>query len=146
MTPSRNTIFAALFARLSGAYVWKNTPSRRVKLWGEVDPVMRPALFQFEGGDETYTWSNTAEPKRTLPASIFIYTNAPEGTIGIVEQNDILDAIEAALRPTGPETALGRCTLGGLVYSCRINGQVFKDPGDLDGDGMLRIPIEIIVP
>ena len=35
-------------------------------------------------------------------------------------------------------------TLGGLVSHCRVDGAVLKDPGDLDGDGLLWVPLKIL--
>jgi len=37
-----------------------------------------------------------------------------------------------------------RQTLGGMVSHCRIDGQVMKDPGDLDGDALLWVPLKIL--
>ena len=53
--------------------------------------------------------------------------------------NSVLDAIDAALAPSGE----ARQTLGGLVSHCRVDGTVMRDPGDLDGDGMVIVPISI---
>jgi len=146
----RETIFAALFALVSPltVYPWKSTPSRRLKLWGDVALDQRPALFQFEGTEETYTWSNDVNPKRVLEARLFFYTNCKDPTVqGATQMNQILTAIERALLPTGKDLAgVGRQTLGGLVQHCRIEGKVFRDPGDLDGDGMARVPVFITVP
>ena len=149
-TIDREAIYLALLARVWAAYAWKNplATARRVKLWGDVPLEMRPALYQFEGGDETYAWkANNAQPTRTLPANLFVYfdAKAPE-SIGASQINAVMDALDTALQVTGGDIQIGRCTLGGLVYSCRIDGPVFKDPGDLDGDGMLNVPISIVVP
>lgn len=146
---NREAIYAALLARVWPAFAWKNNlaGARRIKLWGDVLLENRPALFQFEGGNEQYSWSNNAQPKRVIGADLFVYTDAKaQDLIGSTQINTLLDAIEATLQPTGAEIPLGRVTLGGLVYSCRIEGAVFKDPGDLDGDGMIKVPVSIIVP
>ena len=37
-------------------------------------------------------------------------------------------------------------TLNGLVYWCRIEGKVFKDPGDLDSQTLLIVPIIVEMP
>ena len=39
-----------------------------------------------------------------------------------------------------------RFTLGGLVQWARIEGRVFKDPGDLTGLGLAIVPMSILVP
>ncbi len=58
----------------------------------------------------------------------------------------MLDALDATLEPAGADVALGRLTLGGTAYSCAVAGRPLKDPGDLDGDGLLVVPIQIILP
>lgn len=141
-------IYAALFALVSNTsvYPWK-TSARRLKLWGEVLPEQRPALYQFEGGDEDYEWrQSTAEPVVKLWAKLFIYTNAKDPAVaGATQINQIMTALNVGFTPTGRDKAFGRLTLGGLVYYARIEGKVFRDPGDLDGDGMLVVPIGIRV-
>ena len=57
-----------------------------------------------------------------------------------------MDALDAALAPAGADLTLGRCTLGGTAYRCAIDGKPLKDPGDLDGDGLLLVPITIVLP
>ena len=37
-------------------------------------------------------------------------------------------------------------TLGGLVHHCFIDGKVFKDPGDLDGQALIIVPITVLAP
>lgn len=148
----REAVFAALWAIVSGAYAWKNdlANGRRLKLWGEVPVEQRPALFQFEGTTEAYTYSQSPTPKRRLEAALYVYIDAADKTIaGTVQLNALMLALETALLPQISDRAGGmgeRNTLGGLVHSCRIEGNVFRDPGDLDGDGMLKLPIVIIGP
>jgi hypothetical protein len=147
-TPTREAIYSALFALVSGAYAWK-TSARRLKLWGDVPPSMRPALFQFEGveDDDEWTGSGGLQLVRTLACKLFIYTDASDpSTIGATQLNNINDALDAALAPSGGDVMTNRQTLGGLVSSCRIKGRRFKDPGDLDGDGLLIVPISIVWP
>lgn len=136
----------ALFAVASGAYAWGNTPSRRLKLWTDVPPEVRPALFQFEGGTDPYTWRATpADRIRKLVARWFVYLDAKDPSIVASSQiNDILDAFDAAMDP--PSGNRGLNTLGGTCSMARITGVPLKDPGDLDGDGMIIVEIEITLP
>jgi hypothetical protein len=53
-----------------------------------------------------------------------------------------MDALDAALMAS--PVANNRQTLGGLVSHCRVDGAVLKDPGDLDGDGLLWVPLKIL--
>lgn len=144
--PDREAIYAALFAKMQTAYAWKNNPSRRVKLWNEVPAEERPSMHQFEGHDETWDWSNSANPKVVLEASIFIYTDCKDPTVvGAIQLNEVLNAVTGALIPGVADLQTGRQTLGGLVHSARIQGSVTRVPGDLDGDGMAIVPIRILV-
>lgn len=151
---NREAIFAALFALVWAAYPWKNNQSlaRRLLLWGDVPTEQRPALFQFEGTEETYSYSagGGSQPKRVLEARLFIYTDCKvPSIIGSTILNTTITAVETALAPTFADSlGLGgqQQTLGGLVHSCRIEGKVFRDPGDIDGDGMARIPVMMVCP
>jgi len=140
----REDAIIALSELLQTAYPWSSPPSRRLKLWSDVPPSLRPALFIFEGGREQYSY-NGVNCRRTVEVRLFIYTNAQDSN-GSIDLNNIMDAIDHALQPVGGDIQTGRQTLGGAVHHCRIEGEVFKDPGDLDGDGLLIIPVQILFP
>jgi len=143
----RETAIEALGRVVAEAYVWKQPPARRLKLWTDVPTTNRPACFLYEGGQETYSWSETALSKRIIEIKIFIYLNAKDpGTIGAALINDVLDALDSAFALSGGDIALGRNTLGGAAYHCRIDGKTLKDPGDLDGDALVIVPVKIVLP
>lgn len=142
----REPAIAALLARLAAAYPWAAPPSRRLKLWSDVPAAMRPACFLHEGGAETYA-DAAATPKRTLALRLFVYADAHDpGQPGAAALNAIMDALDGALAPNGTDAALGRLTLGGTAWRCAIEGKVLKDPGDLDGDALLVVPIVVVLP
>ena len=143
----REQALVALSTRVASAYAWATPPSRRLKLWSDVPPAMRPACFLFEGGAETYVDAAAATPKRSLQVRLFVYIDAHDpAAIGAVALNTIMDALDAALEPAGADLALGRVTLGGAVHRASIDGKPLKDPGDLDGDGLLVVPITLVLP
>lgn len=143
---SRETAFSALFAAVSATYSW-GLASRRMKLWSEVPAAMRPAFFQLESGPEAYQWPTPAAPKRTLEAKLFLYFDARDPTTpGASAINAALDAIDAALAPSGADAALGRQTLNGAVHDCKISGVPVRDPGDLDGDGLAVVNVRLVLP
>ena len=145
--PQRETAVQALQNLLAGAYAWKSGPARRLKLWSDVPAMSRPACFIFEGGQETYSWSESALPKRAIEVKLFIYLNAKDPTIvGAALLNNVMDVLDAALALSGADLSTGRNTLGGAVYHCRIDGKILKDPGDLDGDALLIVPVKLILP
>jgi hypothetical protein len=144
---SREAALEALASLVASAYGWVSGPSRRLKLWTDVAMANRPACFIFEGGFESYSWSEGAVPKRAIEAKIFIYLNAKDPSIcGASLLNEAMDALDSAFAVSGADLLVGRNTLGGLVYHCRIDGKLMKDPGDLDGDALLIVPVKLILP
>ncbi len=143
---SRESAIAALLGVLAGAYPWKLGPSRRLKLWNDVPASSRPACFLFEGGQDTYSWTEGAVPKRVIDIKLFVYLNAKDPSItGGLLLNTVMDALDSAFAIKGTDALTGRNTLGGTVYSCRIEGKVLKDPGDIDGDALLIAPLKLVL-
>ena len=143
----REQAVGALLQRVASAYAWAVPPSRRLKLWSDVPAAMRPACFLFEGGAETYEDTAVGAPKRSLQTRLFIYIDAHDpAALGAAALNTIMDALDVALAPAGGDLPLGRMTLGGAAYRASIEGKPLKDPGDLDGDGLLVVPITIVLP
>ena len=152
--PTREAIYQALFATVSAMTfgsppaTWASAPSRRVKLWGDVDKALRPALFQFEGEPDGYRYGGLttfSSQVRTIFAKLFCYFDAKDtNIIGATQLNNALDAFDAAFQPDDSQT--GVFTLGGLVQQCRIARIDLKDPGDLDSDGLLIVSVEMILP
>lgn len=136
----------ALFNLAVGVHDFVTT-GRRLVMWDRVPKDQRPALFQVEHA-ETYSRQSETQRKRDLHVTLFIYTDSSDKTVdGIVVLNTILDELDAALDPAAADAfARGRQTLGGLVSHCFIDGDVVKDSGDLDGVGLLVVPIRILVP
>lgn len=138
---TREAAVSALVNLVSGAYAWATPVSRRLKLWGDVPLFERPACFVFSGGNQSYQWQQSVDPKRQILLRLFIYTNAKDPTIvGATQLDNIMDALDAALAPAPGQTVQ---TLGGLVAWARIDGEVLIEPGDLDGDGLAIVPIRI---
>jgi hypothetical protein len=146
MTP-RESAIGALMNIVANAYNWKFGPARRLKLWSDVPAASRPACFLFEGGQETYSWSGNAIPKRVIEVKLFVYLNAKDPSVaGSALLNSVMDAFDTAFTLSGGDVVSGRNTLGGTVYNCRIDGKALKDPGDLDGDALLIVPVKLILP
>ena len=144
---ARETALLELVALVASAYPWKTGPSRRLKLWSDVAAASRPACFLFEGGGETYLRTASGLLRRSLDVKLFAYLDAKDpAAIGATAINAIMDALDDALAPAGADIAGERTTLGGAAYDCRIEGRPLKDPGDLDGDALLIVPIRIILP
>jgi len=146
MTP-RESAIVALMNLVANAYPWTLGPVRRLKLWSDVSAANRPACFLFEGSQETYSWSESALPKRIIEVRLFVYLNAKDpSVVGATLVNNVMDAFDNAFVISGGDVILGRNTLGGTVYNCRIDGKILKDPGDLDGDAILIVPVKLVLP
>lgn len=61
--------------------------------------------------------------------------------------DDLLDICDAALAPTMTDQFAngGRQSLGGLVYDCRIEGELELAPGDISAKGIAMVPIRVIL-
>ena len=153
---NRAAIKAALFSRgqaavfsptVNGASTWITT-SRRLKPFTQVDPTKQPAMFLVQHREGYMTHGVGRLTRRYLDMGFWCY--APTGTESVVG-DDLLDTIESALEavliPDNPIT--GELTLGGLAYWCRITreeGLFVRDPGDLDGQALLVLPVRILLP
>lgn len=149
MNVTREAVMAAFAALLQGVVfaqpVGGQTAfalvSRRLKLWPDVAKSQRPALFIAEHREQQAYQNEALPPKTTLSVDLFVYIDSSDpNTVPAIALNVVLDAIETALKPANG----ARQTLGGLVSHCRIDGAVLKDPGDLDGDGLLWVPLKIL--
>lgn len=123
------------------------TVSRKFRSWANVPAQERPACFLSKPLESHERAVAGLPNKRTLDCFAYIYvsvdvndgTAVPDETL-----NPQVSAVELAVAPDDP---IGnRCTLGGLVYDCRIETELKSDAGDLDGDGVSRVPIRIIIP
>lgn len=151
MTVLREPIYEALFAK-AASVTWGSAQtfqftSRRIKLWADIPAF--PALCQAEHREQQTQATNLAY-KRKFTASWFLYhqSGRDPAAIPASDNNAILDGIEAALEPgpADPGYLDGRQTLGGLVHHCWIDGAILKDPGDLEGDALLIVPISLLIP
>lgn len=125
------------------------TISRRVKHFSDVPSDAQPACFQAE--HTSAEEQRTGLPyKTTLEANWIIYQSVGRDRTAIptIENNLIIGGVRRALapRPNDPGFLDKRNTLGGLVHHCFISGRIFRDPGDLDDQGMIVVPIKLLVP
>jgi hypothetical protein len=133
----REDVFKAL-EKLLEAVPGIRTFGRRLVPWADVPPSEQPALFMLCAGQTVTVEGCGMPPKRSLPVTLYLYNQNEDPA----QQNDLLDAIEAALEPRGEETV----TLGGLVSHCRIEGEIETDEGLLDTQAVAIIPVSILVP
>lgn len=151
MSVDREAIFTVLFARLQ-TIPGIVTCSRKWKPWEQCTGE-QPAIFLISGNEH-------AKGQRDLPTvwtlrpTIYIYCrNDADPTVsGDVALHVLLQAVENCFerQPTepmsgGPFTppSIGT-TLGGLVSSCVINGEIETDEGLLQNQCVAIVPVEII--
>jgi hypothetical protein len=86
--------------------------------------------------------------RRYLDLGLWCY--APTGDESIVG-DDLLDLMESALEdvlvPDDPQR--NELTLGGLVYWTRIvreDNMLIRDPGDIDSQALLVLPVRVLIP
>ena len=133
------------------------------------NPIIRqPALFLYDGvgfggGKVKYVHQGRAQPViRTISRTIIIYAKAPApagqpggltGGKGLLPKgggaifHPLVEAVETALA-TPDDPVRGTLTLGGLVAYCRVEGEQYLSPPDIDdnGQGMATLPVEIRIP
>jgi hypothetical protein len=138
-------IAATVFpAAVNGSMSFVET-SRQLQLFDTVDSSHQPAAFLIEHAETYEQPGRGIPPRRILTFSIFCYARSQIGSIvGGTVINNMLLGIENAL--VADDIMSNLLTLGGLVQWCNIQGVVFKDPGDLDNQAMLIVPIRVVWP
>lgn len=127
---------------VNGVTTW-NTVSNRLRLFSDVPSDQQPyaALVTHREVDE---YRGLGLYRRRLELGVWCYTRS-DSTPGQPDLDILMDAFEKAFNVVdNPSTNCN--TLGGLVYWCRIEGRVFKDPGDLDFQTMLIVPLVVEMP
>lgn len=144
MSATRETIIAALLAKLTAAATWGEV-GRRNRDPNNIATPGAPALLLLKHHEHYDAPSLNIPAKRTMNMLAVIYIDVGVDENGIPDAilNPLQDAIDAALAADTPQ---GFCTLGGLVASCRISGEVTNAPGDITGKGLAILPIDILIP
>lgn len=142
---AREQAINALLAKLAATAEFA-TVGRRNRSPETIASVSTPALMLVEASEEYKRPSPSVPPIRTLRVSAIIYYDVGDNENAIPASviNPLLDGFDAALVPDDPIS--GRCTLGGLVYSVLIEGEMLKAPGDVTGKGLAVVPIAIVLP
>jgi hypothetical protein len=146
---TREPIYAALFASLASltSLAAPNTVvtlSRKLQHWSDVEPSLQPAVFMAQGKEDVPKRLRGTPGRYTFNVTLYVYVNtAGTGVVPATVLNPILDAIQACLEPVlGGQPN----TLGGLVYSCWIQGEIMTYEGTLGDQEVASIPIVIEVP
>jgi hypothetical protein len=127
---------------INGALTWR-TVSNRLRLWGDVPVDQQPACFLVTHR-ETDEYRGLGLLRRRLDLGLWCYSRS-DSTPGGPQLDTMMEAFEAALNPAD-NFSTNNNTLGGLVYSVNIQGRIFKDPGDIDYQTMLIVPLIVEMP
>jgi hypothetical protein len=149
---TRKAIAAALLAQLTAGGAFVNS-GRRLRKPEQAAAPGAPALYLIKP-KESHLYDSADEqgvpPKRELHFLAVIYTDVGSDETAVPADviDDLLDAVDAALAPSVAEqlSAGNRTTLGGLVYSVRIDGDSDLAPGDIQGKGSTVVPIRVVLP
>lgn len=137
-------LFEALFTPLTRDGTLKRI-DRRFYLASKVPAADKPCLLITEH-EEEFQNDNISDPGIiTIDGALWIYTDAAQdqAIVPIKILNDLIDAVTNKIKPN---PISGRVTLGNVVTDVRINGRVLKSAGDLDGNGVAMIPVQILLP
>lgn len=144
---TRETIYAAFFALMSSDPTWK-TASRLLKHWSDVPAELQPAIFMTQGNEAAKTDRPGIPIIWTFNVRLHLYANVGEQSDGGKAPaqilNPLIDKICDLIQPPLGIGA-GEQTLGGLVTRCRISGEVVTDEGLLGAQGVVQIPVQIIL-
>ena len=138
---------ATFSAPINGTTTWASPPSRRLRLWGAVDPTLQPALFLTQHREGYETRGVGPLHRRWLDLQLWCYASTQDQSI-IGDQ--LLDLMEEALEIVlQPPPGFDEQTLGGLAFWTRIMRQdnlFIRDPGDIDGQALLVLPVRVLMP
>lgn len=134
---------------INGYTTWASPPSRRLKLWNAVDVSQQPALFLTQHREGYDNRGVGAIVRRWLILQLWCYAPTGDANSGIIG-DDLLDVMEAALE-VALDTPVGYDlhSLGGLAYSMKIEraeNLAIRDPGDIDGQALLVLPVRVLWP
>jgi hypothetical protein len=147
MANIREPIYAALFTLLQTMIInGMPTPSfsRRFQSWDVVDVVACPYVIQQQFDEDAQQqakqmmgltlWESTV--------NVWIYFDASNPS-AIPDQtyNNIMDALETALKPSSPTR---KQTLGGLVINTWIEGKTLYSDGAQDGKAVILAQVKVL--
>jgi len=159
----RSQVKSALFTLLQGVTfpdsvngftTWQTT-SQRWKIWTQVDPSNQPAMFLTQHREEQVRRGVGQFIRVYLICQVWCYAptgDAGSGNIGDQMLDSMETGIEAALKPGPGNYYRDEQTLGGLLGATgwvrvdKTDNMFLRDPGDMDSQALLLLPIRILLP
>ncbi len=131
---------------VNGESTWLEV-SRRLAMFNLIE--QQPACFVVQHR-EPYENRHVGgvPPLRILSVGLWCF--ARTGGEGI-EGDELLDSMFEGIETVfdRPDSITGELTLGGLCEYCNIDrrdNMLIRDPGDIDGQALLVVPLRIVVP
>ena len=151
ITAIMNIINGMIFSSpINGATTWVTGPSypqnpaiqAKLRLWGDVAVDQQPAAFLVTH-NELDEYRGLGLLRRRLNLGVWCYSRG-DAIPGASQLDIMMEAFEKAFCVV--DSFSTNCnTLGGLVYWCRIEGKIFKDPGDIDPSSQTLLIVPIVV-
>jgi hypothetical protein len=147
MNTPRETIYAALYALVSGSAAFATT-SRKLEHWSDVGPEEHPALFQRQlDEDRIQQRGLPSKVKLNVELYVYVHTLAQQLAPGVAPSqilNPLLDTLDACF-PVDDQGNYVQ-TLGGLVSHCWIDGKTEIFEGVIGDQAVAIVPVAILVP
>lgn len=143
--PTRETVMTALFDKLSTMPGF-TTYSRRMTLPAQIAPGDLPALMVWEQPERARGATGLPDKRVWVAWVVLVFINDDPAIAGATIINPMIDAVEDVLKVD--DYGHNTCTLGQLVHYVRIEGQIIKETGDTDSNGLggAVIPVTIMPP
>lgn len=138
-------------APINGYSTWANVigEKRRLKMFNKIDPTMQPALYITQHRESYENRGMGTPATRIMFVQLWAFAPTADEDIDGDDLLDIMtDGIESVM--DNPDNALqNELTFGGLCAYCKIDqrsGLYIRDPGDIDGQALLVLPLRIMLP
>lgn len=142
---TREQIYSALFTQLqtmAPSLISIPTFSRRFTHWSQVPPNLLPACFQQQYEETSDQQGNMGLTRWHSIVNVWFYYSAMN-TNALPDQtyNNVIDALEAALKPPTPS---GKQTLGGVVTHAWLDGKIPYSDGATDKKAVILAQIHLL--
>jgi len=135
-------------AAVNGVSTWASTPTRRLKMFNNIDPSAQPAVFLVQHKEGYDAKGFGIPPRRWLEVGLWCFAPSGGDVIGDDYLDSMMEGIEAVMN-VPDDIMRNELTLGGLCYYCKIDREsnlFIRDPGDIDGQALLVVPVNIMLP
>jgi hypothetical protein len=139
-------IYDALFALAQNANTTQ-TPftimSRRWIAWDQMSAEQSPALFQMQGMPKV-EGAVRGLPVFRLPVDWYVYLSTDPTDLNTPTSPPLNNYLTALINAVLPKIQGQKQTLGGLVESVYIDGEIVLDEGVITSPAVIKIPLVIL--